>query len=742
MDIELNRDTVGMDLNTIPGSMLSFSWGSVSEVLIHEKQPSVSDRAPSVPRSGHSFPGVVKLKWNQEMVTNKATRALLSQSARLFTQLKKKRSTTVISASEIVKSSRKYRSVIHATSESIVVEDDSSLELFKMVSKIEMVWHLCEILFLDSHPPGILLNQLLSWIRWHLNHRLLILTEQVLKTRRPTDHPSFWKVLYHFMFSGQIDQAKEWINLYKQSISGQSISDQSISRQASVAEEEEEPREEIERANILIQVLNKMPMYSYGQLSHEVDMRWSVWSSEVKEILATGFFMDSPLEVVMRVLSGDEETVRRIATRKENEVTWMHVLVTKILFKDPFLKEHDLQSIASEAVEVFTSAGHEVTSIDRTLLAAFNYDLMQVVTEACSFNDNWWFVSHFVDLLSTGDSLQSHGIESEDKLRDFLLLDFADTLMTHESLWRIAIDYYDWSGHQSSSCEQGRGEEINSTGRYRLELMLERIPLKSESIAYKILDIGMKRSLKSLTRSVCRSMAQQWIRKGNLSSALTWSLRSEDSNISSFIADQMLLKYSQMSTASNSAQIGSQVSQSAQGGLGQSSSEVGRSSSETGRSSSETGQSSCVIDSDILSSLGPSMLVSEKLTFLAKYYELKQLMKRRTESGSEAAHLLVSLISSNISPPFFLLTLLGDAVQLGPPGGGTGNEGGPKEIFSPEDCCTLLATLEHLIDLRNGPLGNKSGPLAEIDHDEFQRREMELRTAVSKCLSRTIVNGF
>ena len=634
------------------------------------------------------------------MVSNKATRALLSQSATLFTQANKRRSTQTISSSEMVKTSRKYRSVIHATSESIVVEDDASLELFKMMSNIEMVWHLCEILFLDSHPPGVLLNQLLSWIRWHLNHRSMIMAEQVVKCgRRATDHPSYWKVLYHFIFSGQTDQIVDWLNLYKSSIQSPG----------------NEPDQELERTNIAIQIISKMPIYNYGQLSHEVDMRWSIWSNEVKEILATEFFNGSPVELIMQLFAGNEHSLNTIATRKENELTWMHLLVAKILFRDPFMKESDLSTIASEAIDTFNSCGHsDVTVMDRTLHAAFNYDLMQVVKEACQFNDNWWFVAHFVDLLYCGDSLSCHGIEAESKLRDFLVLDFADNLMTHESLWRIGVDYYDWSGTggQNDSVHE---TAINSNGRYRLELMLERVPLKSESVAYKILDIAQKRNLKSLTKSVCRSVARNWIKRGNLSSALTWSLRSEDSGISSFIANQMLLKYSQ-----------------------------------NGRSSSSCQTNSCVIDSDILSSLGPSMLVSEKLTFLAKYYELKQLMKR-PELGHEAAQLLVTLISSKISPPFFLMTLLADSVNLLNP---VQDMDTPIDYFTADACCTLLAALESLIDLRKSPLAKKgatslgainTGVINDgliMDDDEFERREIELRNAVSKCLSRTIVNGF
>lgn len=40
----------------------------------------------------------------------------------------------------------------------------------RLLSSWELVWHLCEVLYLENLPPGCLVLQLLEWIKWHSTH--------------------------------------------------------------------------------------------------------------------------------------------------------------------------------------------------------------------------------------------------------------------------------------------------------------------------------------------------------------------------------------------------------------------------------------------------------------------------------------------------------------------------------------------------------------------------------------------
>lgn len=47
----------------------------------------------------------------------------------------------------------------------------------RLLSSWELVWHLCEVLYLESLPPGCLVLQLLEWIKWHSTHADQLLSQ-------------------------------------------------------------------------------------------------------------------------------------------------------------------------------------------------------------------------------------------------------------------------------------------------------------------------------------------------------------------------------------------------------------------------------------------------------------------------------------------------------------------------------------------------------------------------------------
>lgn len=93
------------------------------------------------------------------------------------------------------------------------------------------------------------------------------------------------------------------------------------------------------------------------------------------------------------------------------------------------------------------------------------------------------------------------------------------------------------------------------------------------------------------------------LKRNRLGNALTWGLKSQDGPFTSFLADKFLHIYI------------------------------------------KTGQLPCT---DLLENLGSSILVSDRLIFLGKYYEFHKLYE--TEDFRSAANLLISLLASKIVP--------------------------------------------------------------------------------------------
>ncbi|KAI1295596.1 Nuclear pore complex protein Nup85 [Halotydeus destructor] len=612
-------------LKDSPATILSAEWGSGDKLLVYMK-PREPTQQPS-PSSQNANPSVSLLRWRADLFAEPATRAMISESASLFEEIGQ--TNGAVPAAELVKISRRYRAIIHAALSGLQDED-----LWGTFHEIEITWHLCEVLFIDFHAPGVLINQLLSWIRWNYPE-LNDLAESVLAHKSPHEHPSYWNVVYGFVLRGQNENARTFLKLSPDA-------------------------KKNEEFTIATQLLHEMPVFTSGQMTHEFDMRWQKWSDDCNEILRSGLFDNhEKLRNVVRILSGDDDVFREFS---EQGHLWFQLMIAQLLYKDPFIKDKDLGSLADDFL---SSYGFRERSIfDRVLVACFSYDLMEVLREACYYSDNWWFVSHFVDLLHRGKQLADHQVEDGDKLRESLLLDYADGLMSHSSLWQVSFNYYD-------SCFEN--------GRQRLQLLLDRLPIENEKKALKVIEMAGKRNLDSVCRSVSRVLAASYLKRNRHAQALLWALRSQDCRLCTHIANIFLDTY--VSTGS-------------------------------------------FPDPDVLSSLGSSMLVSERLTFLAKYFEFQQLKKDGL--FSEAGSLLVQLISSHISPKNFLMTLLMDSLPL---------LQSDQLILNSEQTVQVMVSLEELLDSKVSFVADSNSDAAKA----FQEKEDTLRLALARNIGRSFI---
>ncbi|RWS29943.1 nuclear pore complex protein Nup85-like isoform X1 [Leptotrombidium deliense] len=567
------------------------------------------------------------------------SRHLVSESSFVFKEVQ--RSNIVkdaLSKKDVVKASRKYRSIIHATTSKLDV--NNFLEEKLSYNQIEIIWHLCEILFIDLHQTGILLTQLLAWIRWHhpeVNQK----TEVILNCSSPHAHEDYWDLVSSFILRGETENALNLLKLHPSANKGEFI--------------------------VVCDLLQKMPVFSSNQALYEYDLRWQAWSSECRQHFEA--FEDSEhLHHILGILAGDVPTFKHVLHLTDS---WYHLMISLLLYTDPAIKEIDISVFSKQCVDIYLKHDptKELTPFDNILIAAFNYDLMQVIIEASSsIKDNWWFVTHFVDLLYNGNLLDFYEIVDSHKLRESLILDYANSLMSHPSLWQIAIDYL---------------EACPLLGRQHIELVLERIPFDDERKALKLVNAAEKRGLNDVGKSIYKVIARRWLSRDRLGSALIWAVRSEDPALINYLAELYLKQYVEKQQ---------------------------------------------FIDEDVLVNLGPSMLTSDRLIFLGKYCEFYQLRKQRLLP--EAGAVLVSLLSSKISPKFFIPTLLTDSIVLLEAERQVLNSDQSFQILEAlDDFCVSVTTEAH-----------SSQTDTEMMSDAFKGKEQILRLALSRNIARSSIS--
>ncbi|XP_069005307.1 nuclear pore complex protein Nup85 isoform X2 [Embiotoca jacksoni] len=560
---------------------MGFAWGP-GDILVYE----TLFKASGASGSGYSFIHEVR---KDEDIYSPILRKLFNESHHIFVGLQTIREDLPSKSKkpQFVSISKNYRSVIRACMEELqqvaVSAKDAEVaaqygDQVSILLAIELIWNLCEVLFIDAAPAGSLLLHLLDWVRLHkadVDEK----AREVLQSDSPAEHYDYWDVVVSYVLQGRLDEAR-----------------QMLMKQATL-----QPAAR-SMYKLMDTLLSKMPFYNPGgnQTLTEFDVKWRNWHEEVDRCLQDNSFASNQhLEVICKTLLGDEDT---LLEHKELLGTWYHFLVTRLLFCHPTVKPTELHYYAQSCMTMFLDSRSVPEPLDSILLAAFEFDIHQVIKDCSIALNNWWFVAHLTDLLDHCKLLQSHNLHFGSNLREFLLLEYASGLFTHHSLWQLAVDYFD-------HCPE--------FGRVYLELQIERVPLDTERKALKVLRICEQRQMSEQVRSICKIMAMRALRNNRLGSALSWSIRAKDAAFATLISERFLQDYCARGTFS---------------------------------------------DLDLIDNLGSAMLLSDRLTFLGKYREFHKLYGEK--HFREAAKLLLSLMTAKIAPRSFWMTLLTDALPL------------------------------------------------------------------------------
>ncbi|XP_055754620.1 nuclear pore complex protein Nup85-like [Salvelinus fontinalis] len=622
---------------------LGFVWGP-GDILVYETIYKASGG------SAGGCPFVHEVRKDED-IYSPILRKLFNESHHIFVGLQRIREDlpSKNKKPQFVSISKNYRSVIRACMEELqqvaVSTQDAALATqygnqVSILLAVELIWNLCEVLFIDAAPAGSLVLHLLDWVRLHkadVDEK----AREVLASESPAEHQAYWDVVISYVLQGRMDEAR------------QVLVKQAILQPAARA-----------MFKLLDNLLMKMPIFNPGetQTLTEFDVKWRHWREEVDRCLQDQSFASNPhLEDICKILVGDEDV---LLEHKELLSTWYHFLVTRLLFSHPTVKPTELHYYAQSSMHMFLDTRSVPEPLDSILLAAFEFDIHQVIKDCSIALNNWWFVGHLTDLLDHCKLLQSHNLHFGSNLREFLLLEYASGLFTHHSLWQLAVDYFD-------HCPE--------FGRVYLELQIERVPLDTERKALKVIRICEQRQMTEQVRSICKIMAKKALRNNRLGSALSWSIRAKDAAFATLISERFLQDYCAKGTFS---------------------------------------------DLDLIDNLGPAMLLSDRLTFLGKYREFHRLYGEKR--FSDAAKLLLSLMTAKIAPRSFWMTLLTDALPLLE----------QKEvIFSADQTHELMFCLEELTSEKSVP--NPDRPMQDED---IETTKIELlRLALARNLAMAIV---
>ncbi|KAL3218315.1 hypothetical protein MRX96_031587 [Rhipicephalus microplus] len=460
-----------------------FAWGIGNSLMVFPQASNAGETRQQGRRNAGHLHDVC---WSTSLY-NREMRQLVNESSSVFLDLQNfaaeiKGETAHPS---LVTTSRSYRATLNVCwnsceDEMESVDEDSRLDhyaKYELLRNIEHIWHLCEILFLDVQPGTAYLQQLQRWVqsRSLLEDRM----EELLREDEPHLSADYWDHVYMLVLQASLDDARRLLKRH--------------------------PCSGREDFVLLDELLQSAPQVA----SRELHVWWQTWQAQCARHLADGDFSLLPeMEVVCKILMGDKETLKNL---RELCKTWYNYLVTLVTYTRPTDEPQMLADLAEDCLTVFGGL-ESIRGMDSILLAAFRFDLPQVIQEASLFLDNWWFSAHLSDLLFHAGQMEASHAEYASELREHLILEYAASLMTHH--------------------------------REYLEAFIEHIPLKTQAQALKVVEILENREMPAV-KDICQTLAVRMAKKGQLGIALTWAMRCKNPVLTSRLADQFLAEYSE-----------------------------------------------------------------------------------------------------------------------------------------------------------------------------------------------------
>jgi hypothetical protein len=201
----------------------------------------------------------------------------------------------------------------------------------------------------------------------------------------------------------------------------------------------------IKTINELISILNAMPEL-YINYSATAESRYmkkrSKWLKDIEAFTQklqqndqTG--MSSHALSLLKMIAGDKNAILEHSSSRHEAI------VAIILYSCPTTSRLDLPEVVRTVDQKFPVLASDTCS---EACRAFMLDEIYEGIVVCSSED-WWLVAHLTDLMEMADLLETRsnlGLmvdETDVELREYFVLNYAQSLFSHSSLWEYALFY-------------------------------------------------------------------------------------------------------------------------------------------------------------------------------------------------------------------------------------------------------------------------------------------------------------
>lgn len=205
---------------------IGFAWGNGNSLLVYpqlkEGRPVKGDTVGSKERGGGCLHDV---RWST-LLFSPAMRKLINESCGVFLELQKIASQNKVTGPQLLKISRSYRAILNVCWETRSEDEDAMDDEGQtgeqqaegeLLRRVEHLWHLCEILFLDTRPGTGLLTQLQQWARSYSSDSVGHRVRELLEEEDPHLSPNYWDLVTILLGQGSLEEARKLLHSHPDS---------------------------------------------------------------------------------------------------------------------------------------------------------------------------------------------------------------------------------------------------------------------------------------------------------------------------------------------------------------------------------------------------------------------------------------------------------------------------------------------------------------------------------------------
>ncbi|SPO30634.1 uncharacterized protein UTRI_05251 [Ustilago trichophora] len=616
---------------------------------------------------------IVSYDWG----TSSDLKALYTQTYTIFTSLQRihqealltdraghgAAGTSVLPSAETIqyynRISEHYARAIQDYLERIQLDDDVDNARFQTWRDAQTILRLAEVLYYPKDGRGISVvgEELLHWLNSFDVAPTTEEGQEIAESAIPHEHPSYWDYVLRCVLRGFHTSAASVLK------SLDSHSSSVIRRVAQKA----------------AKLLSTLPRSTSFSMEHEFVAAHRSWLGSVRKLISgleqemdemeaeaghTEEVEDERLEYeaqfrcLLELMAGVKD---RIFEACED---WREALGAWGTLVHPTLKRDDVPTTAAIILEKFPIDGTIPGEIVQQHL--IKGEVRQAVQK--SQDVDVWLAAHLADLADKAGLLEDEQQADASVLRQELLLEYAQSLLDEQGLWRISIDYLAACGMEGRKkmshvilsvpldgpdpTDDDEEEEDNKDADDAMDEGADGSNVgankkqKGLARAEQVLRACSEHGLESEARVVCRRLSRSLMEQGQYGVAIAYCVRASDTVLIRTIADRILGEY-----VTRGAEAFNQIVDSfpsslispADGGLDLNGDDFND-------------------DQNLALSKHARGFFSKRLAFLARFRDFHRLYA--DGQWAAAAGLLVELVTTEAAPERFIAVLLVDAIPL------------------------------------------------------------------------------